>query len=108
MEHVDNVSEPTRAEIDAIEAPVILEFGASWCPHCRAAQPHIAAVLSRHPGVRRIKVEDGQGRLLGRSFRVKLWPTLIFMQRGVEIERVVRPTDTPDIERACNLIDAPA
>jgi thioredoxin 1 len=36
-------------------------------------------------------VEDGPGRALGRSFRVKLWPTLVFLKDGREVDRVVRP-----------------
>jgi thioredoxin 1 len=82
---------PTRAEIDALQEPAVLEFGTPWCGYCRAAQPHIAAALAGHPQLRHIKVEDGRGRPLGRSFAVKLWPTLIFLERGKEVARVVRP-----------------
>jgi thioredoxin 1 len=82
---------PTRAEIDALQEPAVLEFGTPWCGYCRAAQPHIAAALAGHPRLRHIKVEDGRGRPLGRSFAVKLWPTLIFLERGKEVARVVRP-----------------
>ena len=90
--------EPTRAEVDAYPGPMLLEFGASWCGYCRAAQPDIAAVLGKHPTVRHIKVEDGKGRPLGRSFRVRLWPTLIFLEAGAEKARVVRPQNAAEIE----------
>lgn len=93
-------SEPTRAEIDAFVEPVVIEFGASWCGHCQAAQPVIAAALANHPQVRHHKIEDGPGRRLGRSFRVKLWPTLVFMRQGREVARLVRPGDTSAIEQA--------
>lgn len=53
---------------------------------------HVDAALSEHPEVPVVWVEDGKGRPLGRSFRVKLWPTLIFLQDGAEVARVVRPT----------------
>jgi thioredoxin 1 len=39
----------------------------------------LAALLQKYPELRHVKVEDGKGRPLGRSFRVKLWPTLVFM-----------------------------
>ena len=97
--------EPLRAEIDALDEPLLLEFGAPWCTHCQAAQPLIAAALSALSPLRRIKVEDGQGRPLGRSFRVKLWPTLIFMRHGQEIDRLVRPADAAAIEQALAKID---
>lgn len=98
-------SEPSREEIDGLAGPVVIEFGAAHCGHCRAAQPLIAAALDAHPATRHIKVEDGPGRRLGRSFRVKLWPTLVFMLQGREIARLVRPADSGAIEQALRQID---
>ena len=92
------MKEPTRAEVDAFTEPTVLEFGTSWCGYCRAAQPDIAAVMQKRPGVRHIKIEDGRGRPLGRSFRIKLWPTLVYLEGGVEKGRVVRPNDAAEIE----------
>ena len=91
---------PDRAQIDAAPGPVLLEFGTPWCGWCRGAQPDIAAALQGHPAVRHIKVEDGSGRKLGRSFAVKLWPTLVFLDGGKEVARLVRPADRATIERA--------
>ena len=98
-------SEPSRADIDALRGPALLEFGTSWCGHCRAAQGPIADALAAHPSVRRIKVEDGPGRPLGRSFRVKLWPTLVFLRDGAEIDRLVRPSGRAAIEEALARLD---
>jgi thioredoxin 1 len=83
--------EPTRDEIDRTEGPVLLEFGASWCPHCQALAPALAALLREYPAVRHIKVEDGPGRPLGRSFRVKLWPNLVFLRDGQVEQQLARP-----------------
>lgn len=91
--------EPTRAEIDAFPEAHIIEFGAQWCAHCRRARPLVDAVLAQHPAVRHLRIEDGPGRRLGRSFRVKLWPTLVFLRRGVEVARLVRPTEAREIEQ---------
>lgn len=54
-----------------------------------------------------MKIEDGPGRPLGRSFRVKLWPTLVFMLGGKEVARLVRPGDASEIRDALALIDEP-
>lgn len=88
-----------------MQGPVVLEFGASWCPHCTRAQPVIAAALARHSGVRHLQIEDGKGRRLGRSFHVKLWPTLILMSDGNEVARLVRPVGLEPILRALDEID---
>lgn len=97
--------EPTREFIDLLEGPVLIEFGTPWCGYCRAAQPLLDSAMDRHPGVRHIKIEDGRGRPLGRSFTVKLWPTMIFLRNGKEIARLVRPTDADAIGEALAQID---
>lgn len=100
--------EPSRAEIDALAGPALLEFGAPWCGYCRAAQPLVAAAMAGHPALLHLKIEDGKGRRLGRSFRVKLWPTLVFLNNGQEIARLVRPADAAAIAAALMPIDEQA
>jgi len=98
-------TEPSRAEVDALEGPAMLEFGSPWCGYCRRAQPLIAEAFAAHPNVRHIKVADASGRRLGRSFGVKLWPTLVFLSAGKEAARVVRPHDAAEIKTALAKID---
>ncbi|MFC4158360.1 thioredoxin family protein [Chitinimonas lacunae] len=96
--------EPPRSAIDVLPGPTVLEFGAPWCGYCQAAQPLLAEALANQPSLRHLKVEDGSGRPLGRSFRVKLWPTLIFLRDGQEVERLVRPANVEAIRRALHSI----
>ena len=93
-------TEPTRTEIDALDGATLLEFGSPTCGYCRAAQPLLATALADHADLRHIKIADGKGRPLGRSFRVKLWPTLVFLRNGQEIARLVRPGDASEIRAA--------
>lgn len=91
-------------DVGALEGPVVLDFGTNWCGHCRSAAPKIQAALQPHPDVRHIKVEDGKGRPLGRTYGVKLWPTLVFLRDGRETDRLVRPQDAGSIEAAIRSI----
>ena len=93
-------NEPPRAEIDALVGPSVIEFGSAWCGHCRAAQPVLASAFADHPDLRHIKIQDGSGRPLGRSFGVKLWPTLVFLRDGKETARLVRPREAEPISQA--------
>jgi thioredoxin 1 len=87
----------TRAEIDALPGTTVVEFGTNWCGFCQGAQAAIAAAFDGQAPVRHLKVEDGRGRPLGRSFGVKLWPTLVFLRDGAEVARVVRPASADDV-----------
>ena len=105
MNEIYAVIEPARAQIDSLEGPALLEFGSPTCGHCRAAQALLATALADHPQLRHIKVADGSGRPLGRSFKVKLWPSLVFLSNGLEVARLVRPVAAAEIRSALEQID---
>lgn len=92
-------AEPTREEVDRAPGLAVLEFGATWCPHCQATRPDVDAEVLLHPEVRHTWVEDGVGQPLGRSFRVKLWPTLVFLKDGAVVAQLIRPS-ADDIRKA--------
>ena len=97
--------EPSRAEVDQLNGASLLEFGSPTCGYCRAVQPLLASALVAHPRVRHIKIADASHRRLGRSYKVKLWPTLIFLSDGRETARLVRPGDVSAIRKSLELID---
>jgi thioredoxin 1 len=83
---------PRREDVDRMTGPVLVEFGTPWCGYCQAAQRDITTLLAENPQVKHVKVEDGPGRRLGRSFRVKLWPNLVFMKDGAVVRQLARPS----------------
>lgn len=95
---------PSRETIDTTPGPQVVSFGANWCGHCQAAQAHISATVDITPGLTHVRVEDGKGRRLGRTFGVKLWPTLIFLRDGQEVARVVRPADQGPLRDALHIL----
>ena len=99
-------SDLTRESVNALKGRHVLMFGANWCAHCQAAEDPTQAALAQHPNVTLLQIEDGKGRPLGRSFAVKLWPTLIVLRNGQEVDRVVRPTEAAPIEAALKKLGA--
>ena len=98
------VQPPIRAEVDCFSGATLLEFGTPWCGFCLAAQPLIEQALQAYGAVTHLKVEDGPGQRLGRSYRVKLWPTLVLLRDGQEVARLVRPQDAQEIADALQQI----
>lgn len=90
-------TQPERSDVDTSTGAVALDFGTNWCGICQGAAADIDAAFAAAPSVRHIKVEDGPGRPLGRSYRVKLWPTIVVLKDGVEVARVVRPGSAQEV-----------
>ena len=74
----------------------VLEFGNPWCGWCRRAQPLIQDAL-QGKNIKHLKIADASGKRLGRSFRVKLWPTLVFLKDGRQTGKLVRPQTSEEI-----------
>lgn len=89
----------TFEQISELSGDVLLEFGAPWCGHCQAAASAIKKAVAEHSGLRHIKIYDGKGKRLGRAFKVKLWPTLVLLHDGNEVDRLVRPLSTDEVSQ---------
>jgi len=92
----------TSSEVSGLQGLTLLEFGAPWCPHCQLGSELVKTAFSEHSeysALRHIKVFDGKGKRLGRAFKVKLWPTLILLQDGNEVARLVRPTELSPVQQ---------
>jgi thioredoxin 1 len=97
---------PTLDQVSSLTGSAILEFGAPWCEHCQAAKSAVKEVMDENPTLTHIKVYDGKGKRLGRAFNVKLWPTLILLKDGKEIDRLIRPLQSDEVRQLIAQSDA--
>ncbi len=67
----------------------------------------IEQALAEHAPLLHLKVADGPGQPLGRSFGVKLWPTLVFLRDGKEVARLVRPREVAALRAALASVAIP-
>jgi len=98
----------TPEQVSQTPGMLLLDFGTQWCGHCGRTRAAVDAIATSYPLVSHIRIEDGPGRRLGRHFRVKLWPTLIFLRDGIEITRLVRPQTSESVQEAFHTLSAPA
>jgi thioredoxin 1 len=91
------VSDLQRENADSLSGLALLQFGTNWCGYCQSAQALIEPAMASRPDVARYWIEDGPGRPLGRSYRVKQWPTLVLLRDGQEVGRLVRPQDVTQL-----------
>ena len=96
---------PERAILDGNDGLQVVEFGSNDCAICRAALPLITEAMQATT-MPHLRIQDGKGRRLGRSYRITLWPTLVLLRNGVEVARVVRPGSVADITGALRQLDA--
>ena len=91
-------SDLQRDTADTLQGLVVLQFGTNWCGYCQNAHAVIEPVMASRSDVGRHLIEDGPGRPLGRSYRVKQWPTLVLLRDGQEVGRLVRPQDATQLQ----------
>ena len=81
------------------EKPVLVEFWAPWCVHCRriaSAMEKIADQYKDELVVSQVNIDDEPA--LSESERIELVPTLVIYKNGKDLGSIVAPESKAKIE----------
>ena len=103
-QRVSEVSDATF-EREALGAgrPVVVDFGAPWCPPCRAMEPVFEELAVRFEGaVNFLKMNIDENPLTAQRYGIKGIPTFLVFDGGREVERVVGAAGKEALARIVN------
>jgi thioredoxin 2 len=96
-----------RDEVERFPLPVVLDVWAAWCGPCRALAPVIDGLASRMAGrVRFAKLNADENPETTTRFKVHSLPTLLVLNKGLEVDRIVGLAPESDIVRRLERVSA--
>ncbi|MEW5850908.1 MAG: thioredoxin [Myxococcota bacterium] len=70
--------------------PVLVDFGAVWCPPCRAMRPHVDAVAQAFAGKLTVgELDVDENPVTSERYRVRSLPTVMLFKNGVPVDMIV-------------------
>lgn len=71
------------------DAPILVDFWATWCPPCMKQGQVLQALDEDHPELRIGKVNVDENRELATTFGIANIPTMILFRNGQAVDTVV-------------------
>ena len=84
-------------EVVRSDKKVLLDFWAPWCGPCQMVLPLVEEIAAERPDIKVGKVNVDEERELAKQFRVMSIPTLVELENGEVIKRVVGARDKAGI-----------
>ena len=87
-------------EVMQAEQAVLVDFGAEWCPPCKAIAPIIEEIAAEYEGVARVGTVDvDDNKSLAERYAIGSIPTLLFFKNGVVVDRIQGLVPKSELDR---------
>ena len=101
MKSVAEVNDGTfESDVLGAGRVTVVDFGATWCPPCRALEPTVEELAKKYEGrVSFLKLDIDANPSTPQRYGIKGIPTLIVFDGGRELERIVGASSKDAISR---------
>lgn len=87
-----------QQEVLNSQEPVLVDFWAPWCSHCRVLNPILEEFAQEAEGVRIGKVNIDEEPELAKQYGIMSIPTVLYIKDGSVVEKKVAPQDPEELE----------
>lgn len=78
-----------ESEVLNSDRVVLIDFYADWCMPCKELSPKIEKIANENPDLKVVKINVDESEDLANEYFVNSIPTVVVIQNGIEIDRVV-------------------
>ena len=84
-EHTSNF----ETEVIKCEKKVLIDFYADWCGPCQKLSPIVDKFAEEHSEIKVVRIDIDAGEALADRYNIRSIPTLVVIENGEEINRVI-------------------
>lgn len=78
-----------ETEVIKCEKKVLIDFYADWCGPCQKLSPIVDKFAEEHSEIKVVRIDIDAGEALADKYNIRSIPTLVVIENGEEINRVI-------------------